>query len=423
MTRTLLFSSIKATGFFLIVIGIFLAGLVIVNSIPDDPVREHVKNSFSHQDYSFSLNGTRRMDHFSECVAVTMGISDSAKRMDVLTKSLLNPTLFDCNNAKRALIDSQKNVGTNYWRYWHGYQLISRPVLYLSDVYGLRTVSFILFCVSFILFFSAVRTYIGFDMAVVSAVSLFAVPLYSQLYLIHMSLVWSMAFLLAALVLRLAHDRKEILDRCYLWLFFLAGMLTAYVDLLSNPLVTLTIPLVVMYWSGRRPEAINKYSSLRTLLLISTAWSVGFVSSWGAKWILAAFVIDASVFDAILDQINFRLSGSVEWIEDLSASNSIYNNLVASAHGLVLVAIALIVATMRFAYRGCRIGWEMFSYEFSVVFFGIFLMPFAWLAILRNHSLVHDWMVSPILYPSFALLLGGLWRISSINRVRVKIPE
>lgn len=396
---------------YLMLVFAFLAALTLVNKIPNERILKHVRGSFSHENYRYSLTGITRMDHYTECIVLTMGLSDSASNMGSLTRSLLSPTVGQCDWTREALLRSEKH-GFNYWRFWHGYQIVSRPVLYFTDAHGLRLICFLIFSLSYLLLFQSIRTNINFSFSMISALTLLVAPLYSQLYLIHFSLVWALGFSLAAFLLYSARQVGEIFKRYYLWMFGVVGMLTAYFDLLTNPLVTLTIPLLVLYWKDDWPGKKQSRPAWMTVLMIVTAWSAGYFSCWGAKWILASFVLEQSVVLAIGRKIACRLGSEYCPDEDIpvTALNSILRNLYYWKIGIFAVLSLAAVAALKTVHRAKGLVHGRRQFGNTMTFLSIFLLPFAWLALARNHSTIHAWFVAPILYPSFALLIGELWR-------------
>lgn len=143
----------------------FAAVLVAANSIPNQRIRDNVTASFSHDNYRRSPTGTR-IDHSTECIVLNMGLGKSATQMGPLARSLSSPTLGDCVATGKALLESE-DLGFNYWRYWHGYQVISRPILFFTDAYGLRLISFVVFGLSYLILFQSISTHAGREYAVI----------------------------------------------------------------------------------------------------------------------------------------------------------------------------------------------------------------------------------------------------------------
>lgn len=225
--------------------------------------------------------------------------------------------------------------------------------------------------------------------------------------------MWAIGFLLAASLLRLGDRDPATLERRYLWMFGIAGMLTAYVDLLTNPLVTLTIPLMVLYWRGNWPGAQQLHPAWMTVLMIVAAWAAGYFSCWIAKSGLASLAGEQDVVGRIMEVIGHRLSDPVGRKADFTptAFFTIQRNLAYWTLGLIALSICLVAALIRNVLRSDRLAPSRFPTGPAITFLLIFLLPFGWLALARNHSTMHAWFVAAILYPSFALAIGEAWKI------------
>ena len=129
--------------------------LFLVNIIPNKPIWDHVVRSLPTDNYVMSPGDLVQLDQFSECIAVTIGLTPTDISMHPITRAIGAPTLGPCEISKKVL--EKELAGLNvqpyyYWRYWHGYQVLSRPILALADTKTLRLLVFLLMCVSFFLF-------------------------------------------------------------------------------------------------------------------------------------------------------------------------------------------------------------------------------------------------------------------------------
>jgi len=349
-----------------------------------------------------------QLDQFSECIAVTIGLTPTDISMHPITRAIGAPTLGPCEISKKVL--EKEFAGLNvqpyyYWRYWHGYQVLSRPILALADTKTLRLLAFLLMCVSFFLFLNAVRKTVGAAYVYIFSISLLSTPLYSQFVLISHSGVWIIGLMFASFLLFAIRKKPHFFENYGLEMFFVTGMLTAYVDLFTSPLVTLTIPLMVLFWGNAWPATLNIRSSTATAVVLSVYWATGYASFWGAKWILAVtFLKSASISDA-LENVVRRLSGNLPDVGESTWLKSIHDNFIQSRLGFLMVAIALAVRLLcirRYPLRAIQ------SIDTLATFAWIVLLPVFWLALVRNHSIAHAYFVAPILIPSFALILSAL---------------
>lgn len=137
----------------------------------------------------------------------------------------------------------------HYGRYWHGYQVILKPLLCLFTYSDIRQINMILqLALVFLLLGILIRS--GnwilvlpfFGMYVfLSPISLFSSLQYSPCFYI-------MMFALIAIF----GFGKNMNDTHMNYLFLAAGIATAYFDLLTYPLITLAVPLIACLGSDRR---------------------------------------------------------------------------------------------------------------------------------------------------------------------------
>lgn len=381
--------------------------LIAVSSIPNAPIAEHVRWSMAPENYQRSPTGQYQIDYFTECVAATIGLLTGPNN-SALKQAFLSPTLSHCEATKKAFENGQAGPEAgNYWRYWHGYQIITRPFLYFSNLKTLRIAVFIAFCVSCFFFIENVRKYVGTTPANCALLAMLCVPLYSALYLITHGLVWIVAFSAGAWLLHLAHHSKEYFRNNCLNIFIFVGMATSFFDLLTTPLITLTIPLLALYWGGLLPGSAHFPRPLASLALISCVWALGYVGCWAMKWVATSLLFDVSFSHHVLGAIAFRLSGSVEGTET-TISKSVGSNLWESRNGLIIITglVAVRVVTALFLTRSRCFTLPFRSVSEAATFLILSGLPFVWLCAARNHSIIHAWFVAPILYPTFALTIA-----------------
>lgn len=407
-------SAIRLLRLFLLYFGVLILMTlftVLANIIPNKPIWNHVAGSLPSEDFVMSPGNLVALDQFTECIALTIGLTPSDISVGPLIRTFGSPTLGSCQVSKKTLameLGGPYYDPLYYWRYWHGYQILSRPILTLSDVKTLRLVVFVLVCTSLLFFVGAVSKVLSTTYAFIFLMSLLSTPLYSQFLLISHSGVWVIGLTFASLLLFAVRDRRRFFERYCLEMFFVTGMLTAYVDILTAPLITLTIPLMVLYWRGAWPWTPGLRSSTAAAVVLCICWAVGYAFCWLAKWIGAAIFLKSAVIAEAASVTLHRLSGNIPGVAEGGATSlkSIYDNFIQSRNGFLIVGIAVVLRLLlicRYPLRATRSIDELATLAWIV------LLPVIWLALVRNHSIIHVWFVAPILIPSFALLLGTLW--------------
>ncbi len=372
-------------------------GLIIAsNLLPLDGVKRNVLASVSTANYSQHLlfSGSR-LDHWSECVSATVGMRskttetrESYGLRRALVDAVQSPMLGNCEQ-----IASDQPYMQNYFRYWHGAQIIARPVLSFSSVPVLRALVLLAFSAAFVFFVTTVGSKIGWLTAGAIAAVVIASPLYSQLLLVPHASSWIIGFVVAAHIMR----SRDVSLESNVQRFVLIGILVAYFDLLINPVVAPTLALIAV--SLRRWHDRND-ASFQEAIVLFTAWLAGYGGFWFLKWVAAASAMGAgTVVSTIVQVVSQRLSGSAE-----SPESSVWESIGLNAAVMrPTMAVSVVVLVLSFlAIRRSRTGGNGRKektpvWKHSVQMLVIGLLPVLWLLVVRNHSIVHYWMVAPIL--------------------------
>lgn len=186
---------------------------------------------------------------------------------------------------------------------------------------------------------------------------------------------------------------QSFLEKKKLWgeYFLLIGIVTAYMDLLTYPLVTLGFPLVI-YLSGIIDEQEKKSLSenVKCTLLYSLEWGFGYGVMWASKWILAALLGFPEIIGDAFANVFVR-SGSAEnmgritgLVHVLKRNADPYLNWGFSL--LILVGITCMV--IMFIRNGKRKPGGKLVIR-MLPFWLVAIYPILWFLVLENHSEQH----------------------------------
>lgn len=327
-----------------------------------------------------------RLDNFTDCLMVNIALS--APDDDRTTAAMLNPMhLGDIKNqvdqtwswAHRA--DSVSPPQVNYGRYWHGYQVPLRLLLTVTDYRGIRLANALLLALL------TLTLLVLCWRRVAPSVSL---ALLLSLLLVMMPVVvpWSMQYSTCFIVMLLASIAVLAMKRVGRSLPLAAalmaatGALTAFLDLLTTPVLTLGFPLA-FYLLASKPA--NKW---RVAMLLVAAWAVGYAGTWAAKWVVAGVITGEDVLSDAMRTARYRTVG-----RDVDSSSIVlvdllkhYWAMVTPLQGVVLVAVAAAaLALLRLLARGWRVMTR------HLLLLAVAALPLLWYALLAQHSFQHRW--------------------------------
>jgi len=388
--------------------------LVMVYLLPIQPIKQHVFDSTGvlqeegdyteflpsefvrlhpyNMDIKTLLLNNRGMARDNHTDALMLGAAafDDGGATSVLQKALL---VYHDESVMHQTIDSLSAYAVNgmattpeaYPRYWHGYLVVLKLLLLFFTYRQIRYLNVLLLLGLYILAClglyrrSGMKTCISFILA-----SLMAFPIVIPFCMQYCTMTY---ITLGGMNYMLWHKTKGE-NKHEIEFFFLIGILTAYIDFLTYPVMALGCLLIV------RTALTNRKAYLREHLWLCVFWALGYGTMWASKWALADIFTDKKVIRDALNQAVHRTVGSSDQLEThvnpikaVAANLSCYTNVIFVALILVIVIVWIVGIV--------RNDWNMnvLSYLF------IMLLPIIWMCVLQNHSYDH----SSFTYRSFVV--------------------
>lgn len=375
-----------------------LLALILAYTIPVSPMREHISQSlpmlqreFTSSEliigYPASLTGL-----FTDCLMLENAVYQSDER-SVLEQILYmyrgESSTGDGWAPGESLVDYMEGIlqprEVEYARYWHGYLVVLKPLIFLTNFNTIRIMasSIQLVLVAMIVMACGRRDEYFLGKAfLVSMPFLYYFGLYASLSL-------SICFyLMTGLVLVQLKWDAELRERGFYGIFFLAaGMLTSYFDFLTYPLITLGFPLCVCLYLNKS----NARRSLKPLVGYSAEWCGGYGGLWALKWILTDILTGSNVIKIGIDTIFERTGTAADrtriagFFTVIKRNAAPYFNwgFILLITGILIWLVSTICKKKKRLSR--KILWE------GMGLFVIALYPFIWFFFMQNHSEEH-WM-------------------------------
>jgi hypothetical protein len=346
-----------------------------------------------------------RVDRWTECIALTVGLGDPTDSNKLKT-AIISPQLGKCGLAVPALLAYQDGKPLvshyNYYRYWHGYTIVTRPSLALFGVAGTRMTALVLMLASII----GLVLLVGRD-TTHSAALLLVAPLIlstgfidfpeSTPHALAMATVALGALVTWVLVMNQSNLKNMVVGGLF------AGSLAAYVDLMvlfsGSMAWVIFLIMAAAYQHGWRGFRLLMAGTIAGL-----SWVIGFATTWCCKWIIAGTVVGFdTVFKNVFHQVSFRLNGEWNSVSHIYGEAARLNIDYWLDRPLgTLVVVAGLVAAGVFLIRGLS-NHSMSLASATILTVPVFV-PILWFEALSNHSQIHFWFT----YRSLALALGGL---------------
>jgi hypothetical protein len=341
----------------------------------------------------------------SEGIYPSVGISWRKITLDNFTESLMINTAFSVEShdaLKSALVNVRYDGKTNnsdqisnleklyknkdiqpvgYERYWHGYLFYLRPLLVIFPYSVIRIILSVALYGLTILFSVLAWKKLGKKTTIAFLLGLLVV----DFFFIGKSMQFSDVFLvgLIASIYILLNSQKKI--NLYL-VFFVTGAFTSFVDLLTAPLVSLGMILIVTYKL--------KKTSVKDLFLYSLIWSIGYIVLWASKWIIVEGLFTHGAITTAFNEITDRTVHKPD--PNFSHFNAVRLN-VLQLQGYdkrnkivwLISAILLFIPFIRYFTFPSKKIKELLSLFVPWIF--IAAIPYGWYLMAANHSYLHVW--------------------------------
>lgn len=383
-------SSLKYIAVFLVFTAFLTGLLTAVALIPRSAIKENVEASarFLCEGELFGevIEGIKgsKIDRYAD--SILLGIAyqydDKEPLQSVMWSSYHYEKYQNVNENLFEAVTRDLDANQEYLRYWHGSNVVVRPLLMFFSIEQIYVLNAVLLSVLIVgLFFLLVKEkawgpVTGLGLGLVMTNSWF-VPLsleYTWNYII--------MFLMAILCWKLSGAGvQKYLGRCFL----VAGMITNYMDFLTTEILTLLVPLLLLMWRDYQNKVCEA-------IKWTVAWGTGYIGMWLMKWLLASMILKENVLPYVTGHMIERTSGDVGlgWItlviETIRRNVSCLLPFEYGTAGAVMgILILVIVLYVGYVYQKKQLMKD------KILLYGMIgLVPFIRYIVLLNHSYLHS---------------------------------
>ncbi len=383
-----------------------------IYTLPTERIEEHVAESAQ----VFLEEGTypdvfrwcqSRLDNYTDAL-ILLEAADSTEA-PLLDKALLNyhgwvEGLNPAEGVAEHYIHAKAFDGIGkYARYWHGYHILIKPLLLLTNYQTIRILNGAvqLLLIAFAAYlFSKRRRIDAFLPLLLSYLLLMPVVLAKSFQ--YSSCFYIFAVSSIVILRSKATDEKQ---RVFLY----AGIATAFFDFLTYPIATFGVPAAIDLSCRYKDRLENKLSAF---VRQGFSWGAGYAGMWAAKWIIASIATDENVIADALEEVMYRTSNqSYEGKPPYLLSKCISSNLsVFFRTPVTWLVIALLwifcFLIVRNVWKGSVRKGEILVFLTPYVLVGI--LPILWYAFATNHSSMHYWFTNKALVVTVVAVMCGL---------------
>lgn len=399
---------------FLILIACYILFSLLSCMIPNKIIHKNIERSANklerEGDYPNVVNPRKefRLDNFTDAMIINQIYSIDNKHpfeSFLLVKHQVGPDMSKVQ-ALTWRIREPKEPNSLYPRYWHGNTFVVRLLFLIGEFTKIRWILYALTSMAFLLFCCVIYKKSNLIYAMAAASGLLFVNFFITQFSIQFSPVIFLSLLASILICYNSQYEKKIP-----MIFFVFGSLTAYMDLLTTPILTLGIPLMVYFIIKRETVEKNHFmKSVQTLLIFALLWAIGYVFTWGSKWIIATAFTDINVIRDALDATTYRMQSDADQVKPFTRLNAILLN--GSMLKWVYINELLCVLTVFILFFFHKKGIKN-----ALIFLIIGMIPYLWFFVVANHSFLHWWFVYRAQAVSVSCLFLAFISLISWNKV------
>jgi hypothetical protein len=433
-------SILRGAGFILAgmaVLQIVFFGLLVAGqAVPDQVILTQLTKDIKSGEYgpsgiSDKMGGTA--DTFTECIVAATGLGMEGKNL--IERAAFMPRLSNCQLGKQQILDlaagktPEPGVVTGYYKYWSGYTVVTRPVIALFGMTGIRIVS------GALLLFSAILAVVvlGRRTSMWAAAGLLLPLGLASNIMSTPSTSFSQAISISVIFLGIALTAWGA-AKSTKWAIIGVGLSAAlfcYVDLLTTPAIPWAFCTVVVAGVTYAKSRALRPTFFAGLTAIAS-WPIAFGLTWAARWVFAGVFLGVrKTYKLIVQNVENRTTGDYASVRHVlfapTEVNWVYWTTHISTAIFVLVATGVVIVlalAMTWRRHGARTvaAWPLLAISAVVVI--------VWFEVLNNHSQIHAFFVYRG-YPAMlgvllfaALMLWGLPKAKASHRaLGTSIPE
>ena len=382
---------------FIIMLVIFSLGMIASYSLPNEKIKQNVGHSLLFIKYLynspvFKLDiHTAALDKYTDQLMLSTAVNkEKEENESIIIKAFENSYYQDDNenqelSLQNIINDDSLYNNKEYSRYWHGIQTLLRPLLlifsYEEILYLLTIVLFALLILSAIFIYKNISIWHSvFFVISMMMVGFIIVPI---------SLQYSSVFIItfiSIIIINILYNKEK--EKLIPYLFFIIGGCTAFFDLLTIPLLTLGIPLIItLLLKQKKEEKISIKSMIFEIIKLSFLWGIAYLSLFVSKWVIASIVLQKDAVTVAINQILFRVNGNEKY--PATRIGAIIEN--ASFLSNRVLFFLFIVTFISWIILLVKYRKEVNDIKMACIYLLIALYPYIWYFIFAGHSTIHSW--------------------------------
>lgn len=374
---------------------------------------QKIKNNISKSAKEFMEDGTYpsaiiqkkacQLDKFTD--AIILNQIFSIDQDNLFFSFIAVPSYMEASPTQSLYKVTKKNIPYNnhYSRYWHGSTFFFRPFFLFTDYKGIQEILYIISSIIFVIFIILLNKNTNWLKTLSVILSFSLIYGFVTQFSIQFFPIWSIALITCCLVLIKKYSPRQL----YLT-FFIVGSVTCFFDLLTTPLISWGLPLLIYFTIS---ESNSFFELTKKSIMTGFTWCCGYLLTWISKWGLTLFFLGKNAFINTLKQVQYRSSAI-----DFNRFQAIPENfkMLNTTFLLIVLGCSLLLVIIGFSKKGI---------QKSLAYLLIASSPFLWFFVVANHSYMHFWFTYRLL---ILFLLGSLFafnELTSFENIKIRFSK
>lgn len=403
----------------LCVLLLFFVCALIPQSAVAQSCREAGEYFFQQDSFPLLDEGVEgsRLDHYADCALfnVIYNVNSDEPLASVLRAPYYRIEGNDIREDYRTALSGEA-PNNEYARYWHGSQILLRPLLTFTSVAGCRGILFSLLLILNGIFIFLLLRKKRILPAVAYLLSLCAVRFWVTAFTLEYVTVF---LILAAACIAVTHIADKIPDEkkeeAVTLLCIISGTVTCFLDFLTAETLTFTIPVLLFLMLNQKNDGSLSFGKqFKRLLSWGMAWLLAYAATFAVKWLLVLAFSGPEAFANIFNDALYRIGGEGEFISLMMVPIRNLAALLPFSEGITVAgvlgytaAILAILGAVLYLFRG-----EKRNLPYMGILGLLALLPYARFFLLMNHSYIHSFFTyraqMATVFALIAILAHGL---------------
>lgn len=298
-----------------------LAGLIILflasALIPQDAIRENaIKSTLEYkkvkpQEFTNGNKFNSLTDNYAD--VIELGVMWNMTDENPI-KAILDSRYYDGNTEKRdygenygfyASVNKGVEPNTDYTRYWHGDVIYLRALHVFTNIVNIRIILMsvcmaLLACLCWVLYRKERRAIAIMTLAALACV---------QIWNIRLAVEYIPAVLVGLITaIYSVKNHEKVMTDMRIWI--VSGVLIAFFDILTCELLTIALPLAIVYVMRQQDKKIRETKQeMIQMAKIFFAWGMAYLATFLSKWTLASLALGENKFTAAISAAGVRING------------------------------------------------------------------------------------------------------------------